>query len=211
MAKRYLGYGYTNAQGVAKLEYDSSGNALSHSYTGVGAGKVDIVAESGSLQSETYSILDCTKCDTCTTSDSTKTTFDTVDANSSFTRYSEYGELTEVNTGTTALLKLSGLSSGTVVEFEVYQVDGVNTTAIFAIYSTNTYKTIFTLANLNLAVATWHTMRLTLEDGKATLTDINNTSSTKTNTFSGTANQLRFSTGDDNTKIRIRNLKVYPV
>ena len=58
MAKRYLGYGYTNAQGVAKLEYDSEGNALTHSYTGVGAGKIDIVAESGTLQSETYSLID---------------------------------------------------------------------------------------------------------------------------------------------------------
>ena len=58
MAKRYLGYGYTNAQGVAKLEYDPSGNALSHSYTGVGAGKVDIVAESGTLQSEPYTVID---------------------------------------------------------------------------------------------------------------------------------------------------------
>ena len=67
MAKRYLGYGYTNAQGVAKLEYDSEGNALTHSYTGVGAGKIDIVAESGTLQSETYEVLDCAFLDIATT------------------------------------------------------------------------------------------------------------------------------------------------
>lgn len=58
MAKRYLGYGYTNAQGVAKLEYDADGEPLTHSYTGVGAGKIDIVAESGTLQSESYTIID---------------------------------------------------------------------------------------------------------------------------------------------------------
>ena len=59
MARRYLGYGYTNSQGIAKLEYDADGEPLTHSYTGVGAGKLDIVAESGSLQSESYAIYDC--------------------------------------------------------------------------------------------------------------------------------------------------------
>lgn len=58
MAKRYLGYGYTNAQGIAKLEYDENGDPLTHSYTGVGAGKINIVAESGTLQSEQYELLD---------------------------------------------------------------------------------------------------------------------------------------------------------
>ena len=72
MAKRYLGYGYTNAQGIAKLEFDADGEPLSHSYTGVGAGKIDIVAESGSLQSETYSILDAIYYDDCSTDTKSK-------------------------------------------------------------------------------------------------------------------------------------------
>lgn len=55
---RYLGYGYTNSQGVATLNFDPSGEPLSHSYTGVGAGKVDVVAMSGGLQSDPYVIWD---------------------------------------------------------------------------------------------------------------------------------------------------------
>ena len=61
---KYLGYGVTNENGVAKLDHDSEGQEISHSYTGVGAGEVDVVAsldnpvESGSIVSETYSILD---------------------------------------------------------------------------------------------------------------------------------------------------------
>ena len=61
----YLGYGVTDNQGKAKLEYDSEGNPLTHSYTGTGAGKVDIVASldseitDGSLVSETYELYDC--------------------------------------------------------------------------------------------------------------------------------------------------------
>lgn len=64
---RHLGYGITNSQGVATLEYAPDGTSLSHSYTGVGAGKVDIVAMSGSLQSETYELLDCLQYDQATT------------------------------------------------------------------------------------------------------------------------------------------------
>ena len=61
---RYLGYGVTNENGVAKLEYNSEGQKRDHSYTGVGAGEIDVVASldnpvsSGSIVSETYSVID---------------------------------------------------------------------------------------------------------------------------------------------------------
>ena len=61
---RYLGYGTTDSNGEAKLEYDENGNHLDHSITGTGAGELDIVASldkpisSGSIVSETYSIID---------------------------------------------------------------------------------------------------------------------------------------------------------
>ena len=62
---RYLGYGVTNSDGVAKLDHDAQGNPVEHSYVGTGAGEVDIVASldssitDSSLVSETYSLLDC--------------------------------------------------------------------------------------------------------------------------------------------------------
>lgn len=59
MVKRYLGYGITNANGVAKLEYAPDGTALTHSYTGVGAGKIDVIAKSGDLESSIYELVDC--------------------------------------------------------------------------------------------------------------------------------------------------------
>lgn len=40
----YLGYGTTDSNGVAKLDHDANGDAISHSYTGTGAGKIDVVA-----------------------------------------------------------------------------------------------------------------------------------------------------------------------
>ena len=58
MARRLIGTGVTNSQGIAIMNKDANGNTIS-GYTGVGAGKLQIVAESGTLQSETYEILDC--------------------------------------------------------------------------------------------------------------------------------------------------------
>ena len=61
---KYLGYGVTNENGVAKLDHDANGDEIQHSYTGVGAGEVDVVASldnpvsSGSIVSETYSVID---------------------------------------------------------------------------------------------------------------------------------------------------------
>ena len=63
---RYLGYGITNEQGIATLDHDANGNPIDHSYTGTGAGEIDIVASlddnthisERSIQSETYSLWD---------------------------------------------------------------------------------------------------------------------------------------------------------
>ena len=77
---RYLGYGTTDSNGEAKLEYDENGNHLDHSITGTGAGELDIVASldkpisSGSIVSETYEVLDCLVYDDGI-SDPKKTTF----------------------------------------------------------------------------------------------------------------------------------------
>ena len=72
---KYLGYGVTNENGVAKLDHNSEGQEISHSYTGVGAGEIDVVASldnpvsQGSIVSETYSILDTIAFDNATLSD----------------------------------------------------------------------------------------------------------------------------------------------
>ena len=42
---KYLGYGYTNDNGIATLDYDANGNPLQSSgLVGTGAGKLDVVA-----------------------------------------------------------------------------------------------------------------------------------------------------------------------
>ena len=61
---RYLGYGVTDSNGVAHLDHDATGEPISHSYTGVGAGEIDVVASldnpvvEGSIVSGTLPVLD---------------------------------------------------------------------------------------------------------------------------------------------------------
>lgn len=66
MARRLIGTGITNNQGIAIMNTDPQGNPIT-GYTGTGAGKIQIIAESGQLTSEQYTITDCTFYDTCTT------------------------------------------------------------------------------------------------------------------------------------------------
>ena len=63
MAKRLIGTATTNANGVASV-----------TYTGAGRGLLNVFAESGSLQSQTYGVFDCIVYDDGT-SDPKKTNF----------------------------------------------------------------------------------------------------------------------------------------
>lgn len=44
MALRFIGSGSTNSNGLAIMDKDANGNTIEHSYTGTGAGKLDLVA-----------------------------------------------------------------------------------------------------------------------------------------------------------------------
>lgn len=64
---RYLGYGITDENGIATLDHDANGDPITHSYTGTGAGELDIIASlddsshisDSSIQSETFVTYDC--------------------------------------------------------------------------------------------------------------------------------------------------------
>ena len=82
MARRLIGYGITNSSGVAKLDHLVDGTALAHSYTGVGAGKINIVAESGNLQSEPYVLTDAIVFDNNSTDTTSKYYINSTDGTS---------------------------------------------------------------------------------------------------------------------------------
>ena len=97
MVYKYLGWGITNENGVAKLDHDAQGQEIEHSYTGTGAGEIDVLASldnpivDGSIVSGTLPVLDTLLYDTGTDATHNIWTGDT----SNLTRNSEYSRLEE--------------------------------------------------------------------------------------------------------------------
>lgn len=206
MAKRYLGYGYTNAQGVAKLEYDAEGNELTHSYTGIGAGKIDIVAESGGLQSETYEIMDAIVLDRATSSDYTNL-------------FTSMTGITRNATDSTAYLDRSSSSSASNKQTASYALNGglgvqITLTSIDHIYmfrvslETNDGTVIRSISAENLTVGTVrfeckpNNTKIYMDDTLVLDEDENNTSSL---TF-----QIR-TAGSTTDIFNFKNLMIFPV
>ena len=67
--EKYIGYGYTNSQGIATLDYDANGTQIStlaptgsSGYIGSGGGEIDIKAklhDDSTVQSEPFEVTDC--------------------------------------------------------------------------------------------------------------------------------------------------------
>ena len=140
---KYLGYGVTNENGVAKLEYNSEGQKRDHSYTGVGAGEIDVVASldnpvsEGSIVSETYNVWDTKWYDLAT--DNTKESSWYIDTTNTSVSYDGDGRTvtkTENNStwryfyyNTNALSSVLvgnkySIPTGNVIEFEITAITG---------------------------------------------------------------------------------------
>ena len=191
------------------INTDSNGVA-SYTYQGNGSGKIEVQVKIGSFVSETYSILDCIKYDKGILDDpQTRNIYDNVSANA-LTRTTEYTSLKEVTTGTDAVAFISDLPFECTIDFEVCQVDGETGNGIISVYKDNSYLHYFSISHIGGSVGNWLKLRLTVTDGSATLTDLDNPSRTKTQTFTGTANRIRFSTGSSISEIRWKDIKAYP-
>ena len=208
MARRYLGYGTTNAQGVATLEFDPNGDALSHSYTGVGAGKVDIIAESGSLQSERYTVLDCKFYDEGTS------VLDTWTENQIISRTVDNDHIVLTDLDSTSGSIYRSCDCDVMVEVDLYQVDGGNSRGLISFRSGSTSLATIDHASLGLTNGEWHTFKGVFKsDGTVTWSNTENTT-TKTDTFtydSSASYRLYIQLGGNCTELWYKNLKVYPV
>ena len=156
---RYLGYGTTDSNGIAKLDHDANGNAISHSYTGIGAGKIDIVASldstitSNSIVSDVMSFLDAKYI--CSANNLN------VSSNATSTHTDEVYAITLVNPSTYGFVYLSKNTNSSnwiyierdnVVEFEVLSYTGSNVLrfdgsnsndAIYTIDRTGKYRIVY--------------------------------------------------------------------
>ena len=188
----YLGYGVTDENGIAKLDHDAQGNPLTHSYTGTGAGKVDIVAsldseiDESSLVSETYEVLDCYKFDNGTTSDHNDI-WST--ANATLTRSDEYSTVKETTTGTTGVCAIANVPyTDYHIDLDVYMVDGLTGNGVLQLMNSD-YSPI---QIINGTLGEWKHISL-------------DKTGLQTNT------RVRICTFDQCTELRFKNFRIYPI
>ena len=144
----YLGYGTTDSNGVAKLDHDANGDPISHSYTGVGAGEIDLLAStdnpitSSSCQSEPYTLWDYLFYDDGVTSPKT----------ANWNNYQSRLTVTVDENGTTLLrdsasgtgyyLTSSAYATPFVMEFEMVSISNKTSCGIdFAVNGSDNNKT----------------------------------------------------------------------
>lgn len=208
MARRYLGHGITNAQGIATLDHDPiDGEPMAHSYTGVGAGKVDIVAKNGSLVSEPYALWDVIKYDVGTIANHTDIW--TGNEDTTFERLTDYSRISEKTAGTTALIH-TAFNSGSIIEFDVRIGGSTNGNFFYLLQSSTGRRTVSVtdVAGSGAQVNTWYSLRMTITEGNIHVENLTNEHE-KDISFTGNYNRVELLTGLDITTVDFRNFKIY--
>ena len=209
----YLGYGTTDSNGIAKLEYDANGDPLTHSYTGTGAGEIDIVASldnpiaSGSIQSETYILLDALFYDMGTDPDNPNTKYS---ISNTFERIitTDGTAINYIGSGSTAHCYIAQtnnsdrpFSVGTVIEFEILESSRM-AIYVFNSNSTNLGYQVNNVTGIFKAVIGETDTVMYLDDVQV---------ASKSTSEIGSNFSFRFTTSTTNATIKFKNLKIYPV
>ena len=183
-------------------------------FVGEGAGVLNIQAETedGSLQSETYEVLDCIKYDGGTLSNHNDIwNVNTSTGSLQVTRADTYTEFAEATIGNNTTNYVTGLTSSCVVEFDYYQIGEVSNTFMQIMNDTTQITTGgINLGQFNASLETWYHFKITIQDGTATI--LNETlNTTVTKSLSDTPTRFQFWTAGDITAIRFKNFKIYPI
>ena len=192
----YLGYGTTDENGECKLDHDANGDSISHSYTGTGAGKIDVVASldspssmsDSSLVSETYEVLDCYKYDSGMSDYSniwTQSSQNVLIRDSS----GEYSTIKETTIGTTAFVTITNIPlTDYRVEVDVFQVDGTQNEWFLTVLKQD-YSSV---RSADSKLGEWKHISLDLTNIEAN-------------------SRVRLSTGGTATEMRFKNFMIYPI
>ena len=201
MTKRLIGTGTTDATGKVSI-----------TYTGVGAGKLQITAEAAGLTSDTYELIDAITMDKGTSSNYNNIWLDNADT--TLTRYAEYSEITEAGSSS-ALLRLGGnynVSDIGTIEFDFQQVDGATSYSPCYIRSKTGGTNVgsFNLNNLGESVGTWTHIKIVFNGGIATVySDAQTTGYSISLSTTYDSYSFAFSTPGSMTSLLFKNFVVY--
>jgi hypothetical protein len=222
----YLGYGITDSNGKAKLEYDSEGNPLTHSYTGTGAGKVDIVASldseitESSLVSETFVLYDTLFYEKGVTGDPI-TNWLLLGSNGTLTRKSEYSVIKDGdNTSGGVVYFIKDPNANTnwkfppsiMIELDIKRCDGLATNQILTPRQNNSNTNqSFSMNWLGISDTNWHSIGIKLTPTK--MEGFVNGSKVNEMNVTGETSYWTFGiwTSVNITEVQFKNVKVYPI
>ena len=214
---RCIGKGVTDANGVAHMTHSTSDGgstwtdiSTNPGYTGTGKGLVDLCASpddpstinSGSVQSEPYTVCDALFYDVGISSDGTC-------KNTNWHNYNNVLSVSCDNTGKT--LSKSGTGNGYYVANQNNTSDYVFTAPFcceFEIVSVSSVRFQIVHNNQNITLADGDKIKFTIKDGKYTLTK-NDVTSDPVN-VSETTEQLRFQMMGVSS-VKYKDFKVYPI
>ena len=212
MSYVYLGYGTTNSDGIAKLDHDANGDKIQHSYTGVGAGEIDVVASldnpvsSGSIVSKTFVVSDCIFYDKGTLSDNHHW-YNNDDLKSPVTRKEEYTEILYSSAYNRFQLTDKLNNNKVVFEFKTYES---NNTDDYVIIQFDSGQNAIPFENLGITSTS--DVRMEIEGN--TLNAYTN-GVKKLNNYplkeSISNGHLRLAVNPNSDGIRVSDIKVYPI
>ena len=212
----YLGYGTTDENGECKLDHDANGNPISHSYTGTGAGKVDIVAsldseiDESSLVSETYELIDAIFYDKAVTGHKntnwlnvSNSFLETIEDDGTILAYNRTSGWATIYANSNSASTFP-FSIGSVVEFDV-------------VSCTNEMRLQFydgTTGRLQITLPTNATnYHVKIEIGETTITQTVNgvTTTASTSTYINNDFQVNFATNTSGASLKFKNFMVYSI
>ena len=205
MSYVYLGYGTTNSEGVAHLDHDADGEPISHSYTGVGAGEIDVVAsldnpvDESSIVSEPYSVWDVIKYDDATINSHDDTLWQSL-------TYLSRGEEYSTFTFSSSQTLYTSVSSDVTIEFDVNLVCA-NSSPFISLRKLNDLLTAVTKQNLSITNDNWYHIKISIVNSVATVTNTTNDVTIPNLTVTD-VNRFYFRNGS-NEQVRFKNFKVY--
>ena len=218
---RCIGRGLTDEHGVAHITETCSGTTLDHTgYKGAGIGELDIVASiyapsqmnDSRLQSEIYEVLDCIAYDKCNTANTLWTLGSNSNAKLDLVDNS-YRKLSEITTGTDAWVYLK-IDHSCILEFDV-QVS-TNYSKPWGQYGQSANATTRRQITFPSEIrnGNWHHIKLSLEDGVATMTspELSNPVTFTLSDYNASMDMYwRFRTDTDITEVNFKEFKYYPI
>ena len=205
---RLLGTGTKNRQGIANLSKDPNEDRFT-GYTGVGAGKIDIIASDTSdpkdldaIISNPKTILDCINYDKATTNDHNDSMW------SNTTRFIRGDVYTRIEKQSTAAAVNTPITDNNCIEFDLLMNPQPGSTQLITIRESTTVLYAITRNNIGFQTGEWNHLIITVIDGVVTATN-ETTGVTTTSTITTPDNiALRVLTNDDT---YFKEFKVYPV